>query len=255
MKKFLLITGISIGSSFWMQAMAADLPTQVYKAAPKVAGFSWSGCYLGVQGGYGWGHSNNDAGSLANRIADETPADFGGSPSGGIAGAQLGCNYQFNGNWVVGLEGEGWRSWMKETASHTGLEDFPVPDVHTLSAQNLWDATLSIRLGAAVGRALFYVKGGGGYGSFQYTFIDAADFHDFDVNSHKFGWIVGAGVEYAITDHWTAKVEYNYLNFGTNRVDTHTIASERFRELSTVPYSFSVNETKNIVKGGFNFKF
>ena len=258
MKNLLLVgIGLSVGSLLLMPAMAADMRAPVYKAPPKVAAFSWSGCYLGVQGGYGWGRSNTDAGSSSNRIADETPADFGGSPRGGIAGGQMGCNYQASPNWVVGIEGEGWRSWMKETASSIGNEDV-LPDVHTLRAQNMWDAALSLRLGVAVDHALFYVKGGGAYGSFQYTFIDAADFHDFDVNSTKFGWLVGAGLEYAITDNWTAKVEYDYLNFGSNNVATFLIASERGGGpfgAGGAPYSFSVTETKNIVKAGFNFKF
>jgi outer membrane immunogenic protein len=255
MKNVLLIAaGISIGASFWMQAMAADVGKPVYKAAPKAAAFSWSGCYLGLQGGYGWGQSNTDAASAGNRLADETPGDFSGSPRGGIAGGQLGCNYQFSGNWVVGVEAEGWRSWMKETVSEIGHED-TAPDLHTLRAQNLWEAAVSLRLGVAVDRALFYVKGGGADGSFQYTFIDAADFHDFDVNSNRFGWIVGGGIEYAITDHVTAKAEYDYLSFGNNTVNTFTIGSERAHVLGGAPYSFSVTETKNIFKGGLNFKF
>jgi outer membrane immunogenic protein len=259
MKNLLLAgIGISIGTLFWMPAMAADMgkAAPIYKAAPKVAAFTWSGCYLGVQGGYGWGSSNTDAGSLSNRIADETPADFSSKPRGGIVGGQLGCNYQLSGNWVVGVEGEGWRSWMKETATSLAAEN-DTTDLHTLRAQNTWDAALSLRLGYAVDRTLFYVKGGGAYGSFQYTFVDAADFHDFDVNSSKFGWMVGGGVEYAFTDNLTARVEYDYLDFGTNSVSTFLIASERVGLFAgaPTPYNFSVSETKSIAKAGLSLKF
>lgn len=257
MKK-LLLASIGIGTLLCMPAMAADLGKErapILKAPPKVAVFTWTGCYLGLHGGYGWGNSNNDAGTFANPIADETRSDFSSKPLGGIAGGQLGCNYQSE-NWVVGVEGEGWRSWMKATTTAIGNEDI-APDPHSLRAQNMWDAALSLRLGAAVGRALFYVKGGGAYGSFQYTFIDAADFHDFDVNSTKFGWLFGGGIEYAFTDNLTAKVEYDYLNFGTNNVSTFLIASERNGQFAGGgrPYAFSVTETKNIVKVGLNLKF
>jgi outer membrane immunogenic protein len=259
MKNLLLAgIGISIGTLFWMPAMAADMGKKapIYKAPPKVAAFTWSGCYLGLQGGYGWGSSDNDAGSLSNPIADETRADFSSKPQGGIAGAQLGCNYQFSGNWVVGVEGEGWRSWMKDTTTHIGNEDL-LPDPHTLRAQNMWDAALSLRLGYAVDHTLFYVKGGGAYGSFQYTFIDAADFHDFDVNSTKFGWLVGAGIEYAFTDYLTFRGEYDYLDFGTNNVSTFLIASERVGLFAgaPTPFSFSVHEKKSIAKAGLSLKF
>jgi opacity protein-like surface antigen len=232
------------------------VPT-LYKAPPKIATYLWTGCYLGPHGGYGWGTSNTDAGNVSHRIADETPADFSSSPHGGITGAQLGCNYQSPENWVVGIEGEGWRSWMNDTASAFGHEDRPLgADLHTLRAQNMWDAALSLRLGIAVGQALLYAKGGGAYGSFQYVFIDAADFHDFDVNSSKFGWLVGVGVEYPFTQNWSAKVEYDYLNFGNNNVSTFLTGHEIGPNINVTgtPFRFAVSETKNIIKAGLNFK-
>jgi outer membrane immunogenic protein len=121
----------------------------------------------------------------------------------------------------------------------------------------MWDAALSARLGMAVGQALFYVKGGGAYGSFQYVFIDAADFHDIDVNSPKFGWLLGGGLEYAFAQNWSAKLEYNYLNFGNNTVNTFLTGHELGPNVGVapIPYHFNVTETKNIVKAGLNFKF
>jgi opacity protein-like surface antigen len=236
--------------------MAADVSKQrapIYKAAPKVVEFSWSGCYLGVHGGYSWGSSSNDVDSLSNPIADELVADYSNSPSGGIAGGQLGCNYQSAGNWVIGIEGEGWRSWLKQTVTQPS-EDGPA-EMHTFRSQNLWDADLSLRFGYAVDHLLFYAKGGGAYGSFQYTFIDGADFHDFDVNSVKFGWIVGGGIEYAFMQNWTAKIEYDYLDFGNNHVSTFLTGNATGDFAGVSPYSFSVRETKEIIKAGLNFKF
>ena len=112
-------------------------------------------------------------------------------------------------------------------------------------------------MGYALDHTLFYVKGGGAYGSFQYTFIDAADFHDFDVNSSKFGWMVGGGVEYAFTDNLTVRAEYDYLDFGTNKVSTFLIASEVVGLFvgGPTPYGFSVHETKSIAKAGLSLKF
>ena len=245
----------------------SSAPPLYYKAPLKTATYLWTGCYLGVHGGYGWGKSNNNVTDPLDRIADETPSDLSSSPKGGITGAQLGCNYQFAENWVIGNEGEGWRSWMSDTGSAIGSEDFPLgSDVHTLRAQNMWDSALSLRLGMAVGPALFFVKGGGAYGSFQYTFVDASDFHDFDVNSAKLGWVVGGGVEYAFTENWSAKLEYDYLNFGTNNVSTfltNPASAEAAEGVAAAlniggafpPYAFSVRETANIVKAGLNYKF
>jgi outer membrane immunogenic protein len=256
--KSIILIGISLGLGSWpgVPAMAADVNKPILKAAPLPVVFSWSGCYLGVHGGYSWSSSRNDVNSASNDIGDEQVGDFSTSPRGGIAGGQLGCNYQFSGNWVIGIEGEGWRSWLKETTTQPADLRGGIPeDVHSFRSQNMWDADLVLRLGYAIDHALFYVKGGGAYGSFQYTFIDGADFHDFDVNSIQFGWVVGGGIEYAFTQNWTAKIEYDYLYFGTNHVNTFITGNLDLDIPGQAPYSFSVTEKKTILKAGLNFKF
>jgi opacity protein-like surface antigen len=230
----------------------------LYKAppAPAAATFTWTGCYLGAQGGAGWGRSANDAASPSNRLADETPADFSSRPRGELVGGQLGCNYQF-GTWVIGIEGEGWSSNMKQTTAHIGNEDtFRVnPDIHTLEASNSWDAALSARFGIAFDRTFLYGKLGLAYGAFQYAFTDAVDNNDFNVGANQVGGILGAGVEYGITQNWTARIEYDWVNYGTNTVNTHQTEPANFLSGTPFPYSFSVNETKSIIKAGVNFKF
>src|SRR4051794_17877087 len=73
-------------------ASAADLPPR--PAPPPIArapviveaGFSWTGCYVGVHGGYGWGKKtfpDDDGFELTNHDVN-----------GGLAGGQIGCNYQ-----------------------------------------------------------------------------------------------------------------------------------------------------------------
>ena len=84
MKK-VLMTGVALAALVAVPAMAADLgrPAPVYKAPPMpVATFSWTGCYLGGNIGYGWGKSSTDAGSVVNPIVDEPQADYGSSPVG-----------------------------------------------------------------------------------------------------------------------------------------------------------------------------
>ena len=87
-------------------AFAADLSTPPPEATPSYEAarpFSWTGCYAGVNGGYGWGSSKwSDA--FVGTFADDRPNGF-------LAGGQIGCNYQFNGGFVLGLEGEG--DWAK----------------------------------------------------------------------------------------------------------------------------------------------
>src|SRR2546423_14937341 len=92
---------------------AADLPV---KAAPPVAAaaaFNWSRCYVGVHGGYGWGHNTNDFGQAVASGPTESfegfPPEFGPfdhNTRGWLFGGQAGCNWQFASSWLVGFEGE-----------------------------------------------------------------------------------------------------------------------------------------------------
>jgi outer membrane autotransporter protein len=257
---------------FGAGAMGADISktAPLYKVppAPAVAPFTWTGCYLGAQGGAGWGRSDNNVtlrsgssqtinpppfGTRAG-LADEDPADFSSRPRGELIGGQLGCNYQF-GTWVIGIEGEGWSSNMKQTTLNSGMEDLPIVDSHKLETRSLWDTALSARFGFAIDRAFLYGKLGLAYGAFQYAFTDANDNHDFNVGTTQVGGIFGAGAEYGITQNWSARIEYDWVNYGTNTVTTHLTIPGNFLSGTITPYSFSVKETTSIIKAGVNFKF
>jgi outer membrane immunogenic protein len=95
-------------------ASAADMPVKAYKApvaAP--AAFSWTGCYIGGHGGYGWGRNRNNFNDAIRSDPTEGGetfaaefASFDHNTNGAVLGGQAGCNYQFQQNWVVGVEGE-----------------------------------------------------------------------------------------------------------------------------------------------------
>src|ERR1051326_1864264 len=103
----LLLASMSLGAV--QSAVAADMPVRgpVYKAAPAVVGFSWTGCYLGGNVGGLWVDSDWT-----------TPGggDSGGHTASGVtAGGQIGCNYQ-TGPWVFGVEGM--FNWADVDGSH-----------------------------------------------------------------------------------------------------------------------------------------
>src|SRR5471032_2632415 len=96
MKKNLLAS-IATAALFSVSAFAADMPVKGPYAA-RAPAFSWTGCYLGLNGGYGWSKqrlTNSTSGALFN--------DF--TADGGAVGGQIGCDYQFNNNWVIGIQG------------------------------------------------------------------------------------------------------------------------------------------------------
>ncbi len=172
------------------QALAADLPPPMappprapatYVPAP-VPIFSWSGIYIGINGGYDFSTASVSGG--------------GGSisPNGFLVGATLGGNYQF-GNFVVGLEGDG--DWTNLDGTNNGGE-----------VKSTWLSTVRGRAGYAWDRVLFYGTAGGAFGNEQ-----AGPTGGPFTSATQAGWTAGAGVEAAFAPNWTAKVEYLYVDF------------------------------------------
>jgi len=113
MKKLLLGALVALVAG---PAMAADLRAKapVYKAPPPAPAYGWAGFYVGLNAGYGWGHTSgaiesfDPASQIFLTASGFPPNPFGTSfrQSGGIAGAQAGYNWQFSGDWVGGFEAD-----------------------------------------------------------------------------------------------------------------------------------------------------
>jgi outer membrane immunogenic protein len=193
-------------------ASAADIPS-VYKAprAPIVAPLvqPWSGCYVGAHIGGGWGRAKwIDPQPAPGQVStDEGTSDI----SGFLAGGQVGCNHQI-GPWVFGAEADA--SWADLTGDHPN--PIFVPDIMHTKVNAL--GTVTGRIGRSFDRALFYVKGGGAWTDIDYSVSTPAAGVFATASEMRWGWTVGAGVEYALTPEWSLKFEYGYLDFGTERV-------------------------------------
>jgi len=179
----------AICASLWavaaaFPAVAADMPLP-YKSAPVAAPFNWSGFYVGLNGGYGWGTSNWSGGL----------ADF--TSSGGLVGGTAGYNLQLGG-FVVGFEGDIDASWMKGTDATSCCE-----------AKNDWFATARARFGFAMDRWMPFLTAGAAFGDVKMSSALGS------VTATKTGWTAGGGVEYAFAGAWSAKLEYLYADLGT----------------------------------------
>ena len=102
MKK-LFLAGTALIAVLSGSAMAADLSRPrpappVYTKAPPAPLFTWTGCYIGANGGGIW--TRTEVTEVATGLSDGS-VDF----SGGLGGGQVGCNYQFS-SWVVGIQGD-----------------------------------------------------------------------------------------------------------------------------------------------------
>jgi outer membrane immunogenic protein len=224
-------------------ALAADMPLKAPMpyAEPQ---FSWTGCYVGIHGGGG-------------THASDFVSDSGTFPGvGAVAGGQAGCNYQIR-SLVVGLEGElFWSSLNDKNNSSTPL----IGDFFNETAKNKYDATIALRLGYAFDRLLAYGKVGAVWGRFSWSETESCcgvGVPTFSENASRTlaGLLLGVGFEYAFTNQLSAKLEYNYMNFGNQGVNFTEGCSIVGACGTVVPFTETVNETKQILKVGLNYKF
>jgi outer membrane immunogenic protein len=201
-------------------ALAADLSVApIYKAPPMVpTAYNWSGFYLGANGGGGWGTSNWDSAGSFN-------------VSGGVIGGTAGFNWQ-TGHAVLGLEGD--VDWSSLHGSTTTL--CPAG----CNSNNDWLATVRGRAGYAFDRFLPYVTGGLAVGDIRASTPGFAG-----ASQTNAGWTVGGGLEFALTNNWTAKAEYLHVDLGNlNCGFSCGVASGN-----------NVSVRSDVVRGGLNFRF
>ena len=203
-------------------SFAADLPRPAYKAPIYTAPFSWTGFYVGLNGGYGWGKS-----SWTSTLG--TTGDF--NTTGYLFGGTLGYNLQ-TGVWVWGLEGDLDYSTIKgSTTTFCGA-----PGCET---RNTWLGTARGRIGYAWDRFLPFITGGAAFGGIKMTPAGGVS-----ETKTKLGWTLGAGVEYAFMGAWSAKLEYLYVNLGKTTCG-----------IATCGIATDVDFRSNIVRLGLNYRF
>jgi outer membrane immunogenic protein len=212
-------------------SLAADLPRPAYKAPVYIApaAFSWTGFYLGLNGGYAWGHSdwNNP---VAGNVSFNTKKY--------LLGGTFGYNWQ-TGNFVFGLEGDVDASWV-DGSTTAGAAGAPCGGTGC-TTKNSWLGTGRGRLGYAFDRFLPYITGGAAFGNIKGTAANGGS-----VDKTKVGWAAGAGVEWAFFTNWSAKIEYLYADLGKVTCDAATCGGGADSEITY---------KTNMVRLGVNYRF
>jgi outer membrane immunogenic protein len=249
--KIFLLGGAALALVAAAPAFGADLPARTYtKAAPAYVApiYNWTGFYIGGHIGGGWGREGST--ELApGTLAFPTGTVFTGhNTSGFLGGVQGGFNWQASPNFVLGIEGE--YTWMGLRGTSTTVSI--VNGFTSTSAVNANDVALVTgRAGYAANDWLFFVKGGGAWGegksSGTGTLANGTFFDSTSSSSNRSGWVIGGGVEWGFAPNWSAKIEYNHIDFGSTTV---AIAS------STGTTSFvSSSDRIDVVKAGVNYRF
>lgn len=174
-----------LGALASTQAQAADVNyrrpyaqpyAQPYTVNQPLNMYSWAGPYVGGTLGYQWGTTSNS----------------GTKPSGVMGGVQAGYNWQF-GQFVAGVEAD---------FNASGANDTFAP----YKFSNPWFGTLRGRAGYALNNMLFYGTAGFAMGSIRAETIGATE------SKWVGGWTIGAGAEIGVTQNWSVKAEYLYVN-------------------------------------------
>ena len=216
--------------SFVGFASAADIKLPIVRKAPPAPASNAPSFYAGVHGGYGWSRFSSP---------DDPENDFW--TRGFLGGVQLGVNYQLNG-FVVGAEGDfSWASIMGSSATAFAGTTLSGSVRHT------YFATLAGRLAYAFGRTLPYVRGGAAWTHYKYSF-DAPGIGNAFGTFSRTGWMLGIGVEHAFWDNVSAKLEYNYLDFGTRTENLTTTGA-----LGADPADIRL--VAHLLKLGLNYRF
>jgi len=245
------IVAIAAGS-----AGAADLRV-VPKAPPLVAApaYSWTGFYIGGNAGYSVAA---DPSTYALGNVGATPFDlesFKIAPAGALAGVQAGYNWQVS-NWVLGLEADFQGTGQKDSVCVNLCVFGPGGNfAGTVDAKVPWFGTVRGRLGVAAGRTLFYATGGLAYGRVDTTISETNTFPGFvpgtvtvNTSTNKTSWALGGGIEAALAGGWTGKVEYLYIDLGSQTV---TFADSTPGRVDT----FTTSTRDHIVRAGVNYRF
>jgi outer membrane immunogenic protein len=203
-------------------AAAADLSRPYMKApSPYEPAFSWTGTYVGGNLGAGWGSFGFNPVTTNNLTGVATPSGaVSVSNSSVIGGAQFGYNWQ-TGQWVLGIEQDVQLTGLKQTVGFAGPAGFFVAG-DSMSVKTDYLSATRAKLGIAWDRALLYAAGGLETGEFDVssTYVargaGGSPLMGFtDANKLHFGYTIGAGIDYAVTNNVWLGVEYRYFDVGT----------------------------------------
>jgi outer membrane immunogenic protein len=239
MRKF--VFGAAALIALAQPAMSADLRLPVKAPPPVARAWNWTGCFAGGHVGGIWDNE---------KWVNRTPGgDFYGellgehTVNGVIGGGQAGCDYQFAGPFVIGVQGD--IGFTDASGAHASIHEIGV--AYHSRVENL--ASVTGRFGYAFDRFLGYVRGGAAWERDNYWATQTMLGLPYTTRETRSGWTIGVGGEYAFTNYLSAFVEYNYYDFGSSAVPlTPLVPGLR-------PALVDMRENAGVVRAGVNLRF
>lgn len=227
-------------------AIVAAVSVSTAQAADESGARNWTGFYIGVTGGYGFGKSDIDAKLLsdsANPMSQRVSEDGKGDLDGGMVGGLVGYDQDLGNGLVIGVLGD--LSWsgiggnVDVDPGFTGVTG----SNYDMNSDVSWLGTVRGRIGYAFGDALIYATGGLAFGGVETSLHDADYGHIASDNNVQLGWTVGGGLNYMATDNVMLGIEYLYVDLGK--------ASYDFGSYGNADNDVSMS----IIRGSLSYKF
>lgn len=214
-------------------ANAADM---VVKAPllPPAPVYSWSGCYIGGNAGGVWTDKNYTW--TTQRGIPTVGLNAGSLTADSWAGGgQIGCDYQVNNNFVVGIRG------MADGTNLNGSNVWPVASAISNNLKINSFETVVAKVGIVMIPAVeFYVVGGLALVQDQYSLVQAGSVVG-STNPTGVGYDVGGGLSLMFAPNWDVFVEYDYMGFGSKNIIEST-------------YGLSVGQNASKVLVGIDYR-
>jgi outer membrane immunogenic protein len=270
-KLIALLSGI-IGLGAAGAASAADMAVKARPLPPPAPIFTWTGFYIGVNGGGVWNDTRDDVFPTGCFLTN--PACGGGPPNnplrsdsvrltgtGWTIGGQAGYNWQAD-RWVFGIEGDiNYNSINDGSAINRPLAAPLVGNfIHSETDKLQWFGTLRGRLGVAVApNFLLYGTGGLAFGGIKsataVAFTSTTDAYAGSIDDTRFGWTAGAGGEWLVTPNWSIKAEYLYIDLGKASYTNACFTAVCGAFVPPPSYQTDLNIRQHVARVGLNYHF
>jgi len=240
MKKYLL-AGVVIGAiaaAMTGSVVAADMPVMRESTVIPVPVDSWSGFYVGLHGGWGFGDVNfiKTGADLDNHTID-----------GGLLGGHIGYNWQMSSSWLLGVEASGTWSGIKKTVfcPFNGIVNSIGFANDRWTTEVKWLATVTPRIGVTIGSWMWYLKGGAAFADIDHHLESAIGPVSFETSGTRVGWTAGFGGELLLASNWVFGVEGNFYDFSSLKANSgivnfpnHDVDVTMWSVLGRVSYKF-----------------